>query len=533
MGSRSPAESFVGKGPQEVKLVTAATMRAIDTEAIERRGIPGLELMENAGRGIAEGILENILGEARGQRIGVICGKGNNGGDGFVAARHLFQAGCKVKVFFPAPSEALSPDARHNYERALESKIPLRAIENISQMPQNLEADFIIDAVFGTGFSGVPRGLSKDLIDYINNQDVPVIAVDCPSGLDVDTGRHEGSVVKAMYTFSLAAPKIGLYYSPGRELAGQIEVIPIGIPDDIFAKFDLKENLITPEEVGALLPQRKPDGHKGDFGKLFILAGSTGLTGAATLAAMASARTGLGLVTVGCPKTLNPILEVKLTEPMTYPLPDVAKKGFLALRGLGEIKREISQRDAVVIGPGIGRHRETIELVQRLVVQIDKPAIVDADGLFAFAKFRKPLEEPHGPLVLTPHPGEFSRLIEEKIPDNIQEIFGLVRKYAQKYRAVIVLKGSPTIVVDTDGRLYLNPTGNDGMATGGTGDVLSGMIGSFLAQGLSPLDSAVAAVYIHGLAGDLAAEEMGRRCLIAGDLLEYLPEAFSLIESGR
>ena len=513
-----------------MKLVTAEKMRAIDAETISNRGIPGPELMENAGRGIAERIRDNILGDPAETKFAILCGKGNNGGDGFVIGRYLFEYGCDVTIFLPAPCKNLSEDALLNFNRAKDIGVKLIPIEACEQLPDDLEVDYIIDAVFGTGFSGSPRGLLAKFIQYINSTRLPVIAVDCPSGLNVDNGRCEGDTVQAVYSYPLAAAKIGMYYSPGREKCGQIEVVPIGVPDDVWKQFNIKENLITSEMVGRLLPRRKPDGHKGDFGKLFILAGSTGLTGAATLAANASARSGLGLVTVGCPQTLNPILENKLTEPMTYRLPDVGKKGFLALRGLGEIRKKMAENDAVIIGPGVGTHHETRELVQRLVSRIDKPAIIDADGLNAFAKNRETLAGEHPKLILTPHPGEFRRLIDEEFPDDLNDKFNLVRQYAKKYNSVIVLKGSPTIIVDTDEQLYLNPTGNNGMATGGTGDVLSGIIGSFLAQGLSPLDSAIAGVYIHGLCGDLAADDYGFRSLLAGDLVEYLPDAFALLE---
>jgi hydroxyethylthiazole kinase-like uncharacterized protein yjeF len=514
-----------------MKLVTAELMRSIDRETIEKRGISGPELMENAGRGIAERIRDDILVECAGKSIAVFCGKGNNGGDGFVIARYLHQYGCDVTLYYPGPADKLSSDASLNLNRAKESGLHPNEINSASELPSEIKADYIIDAIFGTGFTGSPQGILAEMIEYINHQTIPVIAVDCPSGLDIDTGQHEGVVVRAAYTYSLALPKIGLMYSPGRELSGLIDIVPIGIPDNVVSSFNIKENLITPELIASLLPKRKPDGHKGDFGKLFILAGSTGLTGAATLAAMASARTGLGLVTVGCPSTLNPILEMKLTEPMTHPLPDVGKKGALALRGLGEIKKKLAEADAAVIGPGIGRHFETLELIRRLVPSLERPTIIDADGLNAFEKDRTALSGKHPKLILTPHPGEFARLIDGPIPTSIIEKYNLVRKYATLYNAVIILKGSPSIVVDTDGTLYLNPTGNSGMATGGTGDVLSGMIGSFLAQGLSPLHAAVCGVYLHGLSGDLAAAELGQRSLIAGDLIDYLSDAFAFLET--
>ncbi|MCX6825871.1 MAG: NAD(P)H-hydrate dehydratase [candidate division Zixibacteria bacterium] len=513
-----------------MKLVTAQLMQAIDRETIEKRHIPGPELMERAGRSIAEKICNDIFVNPEKKRVALFCGKGNNGGDGFVVGRYLHQYGCQVLIYYLGPAENLSPDAKLNYDRAAALHIKTKDIRSNIDLPAEISADYIVDAIFGTGFTGVPKGLLSDVIEYINHQELPIISIDCPSGLNVDSGQHEGTVIQADYTYCLALPKAGLFYSPGRELAGMINIVSIEIPADVVASFNINENLITPEMVNSLLPKRKPDGHKGDFGKLFILAGSTGLTGAAVLSAMASVRSGLGLVTVGCPSSLNHILEMKLTEPMTYPLPDIGKKGALALRGLGEIKKKISESNAVVIGPGIGCHHETGELVRRLVASLDKPTLIDADGLNAFEKNKTSLLGKHPKLVLSPHPGEFQRLIDEVLPENHIDRYKLAGEYAHKYNAVIILKGSPSIVADTDGALYLNPTGNDGMATGGTGDVLSGIIGSLLAQGVTPLNSALGAVFLHGLSGDLAAAEYGRRSLIAGDLIDYLPEAFKTIQ---
>ncbi len=516
-----------------MKLVTAEQMRAVDREAIENRGIPGPELMENAGRGIAERIRDDVLVEPDGKKVIIFCGKGNNGGDGFVVGRYLHEYGSKVSIYFPGPVDKLSHDARLNYDRAFQKGIKIIEIIEAEELPKELSCDLVIDAIFGTGFAGAPGGLLADFIDHINLYDIPLVAIDCPSGINVDTGQYEGSVTNADFTYTLALPKIGLYYSPGREKAGIVEVVPIGVPDDVIDSFNFAENLITPEMVAERLPARKPDGHKGDFGKLFVLAGSTGLTGAATLSATAAARAGTGLVTVGCPKSLNPILEVKLTEAMTFPLPDVGQKGCLALRGLGEIRKWLDKTDAAVIGPGLGSHRDTVMLMHRLLEKLDKPAILDADGLNAFAKNREPLKSAHPELVLTPHPGEFRRLIDADIPEALPQLYDLVRKYSREYNAVIIFKGSPTVIVEPGGQLYLNPTGNNGMATGGTGDVLSGIVGSFLAQGLSPVDSAVCAVYLHGLSGDLAAAELGYRSLIAGDLIDFLHEAFWLVESAE
>ncbi len=513
-----------------MKLVTSELMRRIDRETIDNVGIPGPELMENAGRGIAYGILTDIVQTTESLKFAVFCGKGNNGGDGYVIARYLQEGGLEVIIYFIGPPDKLSPDAKLNYDRAIEAEIVMVEVKSSADLPENLDCDYIIDAIFGTGFEGEPKDLPAEIIGYINRQEQPVIAVDMPSGLNADNGQHEGAVVVADFTYTLALPKYGLYVSPGRELAGLVRVVPIGVPDEVVEKFEIRDELITDEYVMEALPYRKPDGHKGDFGTVFILAGSTGLTGAAILAAKSALRGGCGLAKVGCPRTLLPIIAGGVIEATTLPLPDVAKKGALALRGLGEIKLAVKEHDAAIIGPGIGRHHETLELIRRLVKSIEVPAIIDADGVNALAGHLEFLEGTESPLVITPHPGEFKRITGISVPEDIHERLKVAREFATHYKIVLVLKGSPTIVADEDGGCYLNQTGNNGMATGGSGDVLSGLIGSFLAQGLEPLDAALCAVYIHGFAGDLAATELTERAVIAGDLIDFLPDVFEFLE---
>lgn len=515
-----------------MKLVTAEQMRQIDRATIDGQVVPGPELMENAGRGIAEKLLAGVMDGSGREKVAVFCGKGNNGGDGFVVGRYLFQAEFDVTIYFIGPIGELSADARLNFDRAAGIGMNLIEVTSDDVLPKKIDRDYLIDAIFGIGFSGSPRGLAAEVIKYINRQKgKTVISVDLPSGLDADTGQHEGEVVKADYTFPLALPKYGLYVSPGRELAGEVQVVPIGIPDHIMDKFDLPVELITPEMVSARLPVRKPDGHKGDFGKLFVLAGSTGLTGAAAMAAKSALRSGCGLVKVGCPRTVLPIIASLAMEATSWPLPDVAKKGALALRGLGEVRKLAQEHDAVIIGPGLGQHHETQELVRRFLSTLDKPAIVDADGLNALVEHCDVIKELTAPLVLTPHPGEFKRLTGETPPpeSEIHERIKVATNVACDLKCVMVLKGSPTLVADSSGACYMNPTGNNGMATGGSGDVLSGAIGSFLAQGMSAIDASICGVYIHGLAGDFAALDLSERGMIAGDMIDYLPDAFAML----
>ncbi|MBD3403945.1 NAD(P)H-hydrate dehydratase [candidate division GN15 bacterium] len=513
-----------------MKLVTAAQMRAIDQETIQKVGIPGPELMENAGRGIAEQILTDHIVDAEDTNVVVVCGKGNNGGDGYVVARYLHEAGVSVTILYVGPREKLSDDAGANYDRAKKLGIPMSEVADPDELPDELDCDIVIDAIFGTGFDGAPRGITEDLIEYINRQETEVIAVDMPSGLNADTGRHEGAVVEASFTYTLALPKYGLYLSPGRELSGVCDTVPIGIPDEVVEKMELTDELITPEMVIEFLPARKPDGHKGDFGKLVLVAGSTGLTGAACMAGQSAARSGAGLIKIACPHSVLPTIAAKMTEVMSYPLPDVAKKGALAVRALGELRKLIDEHDAVVLGPGIGRHRETFELVRRLLSKLDKPTIIDADGLNALAGHLDIIRDCSAPLVLTPHPGEFKRLVETSVPEDIREASQMVRDVADDLGVVLVLKGSPTLIAEPGGLCYINQTGNDGMATGGSGDVLSGIIGAFLGQGMTAIEAAVAGVFIHGMTGDLAAEAYTNRGMIPTDMISFLPKALALLE---
>lgn len=513
-----------------MKLVNGEQMRAVDREAIDGMGIPSLELMENAGEGIAASILSDIVIDQESARFSIFCGKGNNGGDGFVIARHLYFAGMEVEVFYLGPSNKLSVDAKANFDQLSETEIDLYEISSIDDLPDILESDFIIDAIFGTGFESAPRGITAELIDYINDQYQPVIAVDMPSGLNASNGTFEGAVIEADYTYTLGLPKYGLYCSPGREAAGLTQVVPIGIPDEVVEKFKLYDNLIDDELVGYLLPERDPEGHKGDFGKVLLLAGSTGMTGAAALAAKAALRSGCGLAKIAAPKTVLPIIATLIPEATGLAMPDVAKKGALALRGLGGIKEAMKEHDALIIGPGIGTNHETKELIIRMILSLEKPAIVDADGLNALVGELSVIEDCPSELILTPHPGEFQRLSGNPIETNLFKRIEQARKFAIEHQTILVLKGSPTIVAHYDGQIWVNSSGNNGMATGGSGDVLSGIIGSLLAQGMEPIEAAICGVYLHGLAGDIAVIELGERSLIASDLIDFLPDAFLMVE---
>jgi NAD(P)H-hydrate epimerase len=510
-----------------MKLVTGRQMAAIDRRAIAS-GVSGFDLMENAGRGVFEAVVERLR-QGSGRKVAVVCGKGNNGGDGFVVARLLRAAQVPVQTFLLARPEEVAGDAGAHLERTRSSGVEVEEVareEGVERLVRGLEAsDLVVDAILGTGLRGGARGLAAQAIEAIHRAGRPVVSVDVPSGLDADTGRAEGPCVQAALTVTFGLPRIGHFFFPGRALCGALRLVDIGIPRAAVEAEGVEVHLTTGADARRWLPRRRPDAHKGDCGRVVVLAGSVGLTGAATLCASAAVRAGAGLVTVGAPASLNDILEVKLTEAMTVPLPEVRRRRCLSLRARGEVRRLAERADAVALGPGIGTHRETAELVHRLLADIPAPLVLDADGLNALEGRPELLRSRHEPTIITPHPGEFSRLTGRPTPDLLADPIGCARAFAVSHGVVVALKGAPTVVADPSGAVFVNPTGNAGMATGGAGDVLTGVIAALVGQGLGPEAAARLGVFLHGAAGDLARDRRGEVGLAAGDLVEALPEA--------
>ena len=395
-----------------MKLVTTEQMRSLDRATIEDYGIPGVVLMENAGRAVAEAAAQMLEGPGR---VVVVCGRGNNGGDGFVAARHLSSAAVAVEIYLLAAVDDLQGDAATNCHIAQRMGLPI--MENPG--PQALEAaldsaDVVIDAILGTGVSGEVEGAAQAAIEAINQATAPVVAVDIPSGISGDTGAELGEAVWADRTLTFGLPKIGHYCYPGRDHCGEIELVDISLPAVLVAAVDLPTNLTTSQDVAVMLPPRWADMHKGEAGRLLIVAGSPGMTGAAAMAGLAAVRSGAGLVTVAIPQGLNDILEVKCTEVMTLPLPETAQ-GSLAPEAMDEILDFAQGCDAVVLGPGLSQVPDTAELARRLIERISAPLVVDADGLNACAGITEPLTNRKTPTIITPHPGELSRIMNESI----------------------------------------------------------------------------------------------------------------------
>jgi NAD(P)H-hydrate epimerase len=515
-----------------MKLVTAAQMREMDRRAIEEVGIPSLVLMENAGRTTYQVLRQefpNLTGP-----VAVVAGRGNNGGDGFVVARYLANAGIPVTVFLLGTRDQVQGDARVNLE--ILAHLGLEVVEITDEATLDAEicrvahSRLLVDALLGTGLNAEVGGLLRLVIERVNSFKTPVLAVDIPSGLSADTGEPLGAAIKAQVTVTYGWPKIGQIVPPGRDYVGRLWQVDLSIPPALAQGVPVE--LAEAQALRECLPPRPFASHKGTYGHVVILAGSEGKTGAATLTAEGALRAGAGLVTVGIPASLNDILEVKLTEAMTLPLPQAQGARALGVTALSPLLAFLADKTAVALGPGLGTHPETRELVRQLARHLPLPMVIDADGLNALVGDSSLVKEAAGPRILTPHPGEMARLLGCTSSEVQGARLDFAREAAARCGATMVLKGAQTLVADPQGLVSLNPTGNPALASGGTGDVLTGFIGGFLAQGLDPWDAARLGVFLHGLAADYLAAASGRG-LIAGDLLAIFPEVLTEFSEGR
>ncbi len=503
-------------------VVTASQMAELDRKCIQETGIPGVVLMENAGAGIFRAAC-SITGGPRGKTVVIFCGPGNNGGDGYVVARYLLNAGAKVTTIVLAPREKIKGDAKCNLEILQKMGHRPRFIKSADDLP-HIRADLVVDALLGTGVEGALRGVFADTVLKINSSHVPVLSVDIPTGIHADTGAVAGPVVRARQTATMALKKQGMVLPPGQHYCGEIKVIDIGTPDFLITGALLQVFEIESADIRNMLPSRAPDAHKNSCGTAAVIAGSRGFSGAAVLTAKAVLRTGAGLGYLFVPNSLNDPLEAQLTEIITRPQDD-AKAGYLHSGCYDELCQDLSNVDVIAMGPGLGRHHETALLVRKLLKTMEKPLVLDADGLNLCIDHTELFRNYKNSLVLTPHPGELSRLTGLTATEILADRINVAQKYASEWQVTLVLKGGPTIIALKDGRVMINSTGNAGMATAGSGDVLTGMIAALLAQGLKAEDAATAGVYLHGLAGDLAREEKDEMGMIAGDILHWIPHA--------
>jgi hydroxyethylthiazole kinase-like uncharacterized protein yjeF len=524
-----------------MKILTAAEMQRIDRLTTERYGVPSLTLMENAARGVVEFLTARFSPLAE-QKIVILCGRGNNGGDGMVVARLLREQGMRPRVLLFAEPKSLKGNAAVNGERLAASGAP-EVVEN-SAAWQGVKASLadttlVVDALLGTGLSKPLEGFLAEVVRDVNSlcSAARVVAVDLPSGVSADTGELIGDCMRVDASVTFTAPKVAHVFLPACERVGEWVVKAIGTPPEAMANDpELRLNLTTPQDLRWMASPRKADAHKGNFGHVLILAGSVGKTGAAAMVAKAALRAGTGLATVATAKSALPIVASLGMEFMTEPLPET-EAGTISLLALdyGRLDQLVAGKSVLAVGPGIGNVRETAELVRTVVNQYDTPVVLDADGLNAFAGCIEALRADRRVRILTPHPGEMARLAGLSTAQILARRVEVAREFAQRHHVHLVLKGFRTLTAAPDGQVWVNPTGNPGMATGGTGDVLTGLIAGLLAQhpARSVGDVVAAAVYLHGLAGDLAAREVGQTSLIAGDLLETLPRAIRAVEEGH
>lgn len=507
-------------------LVTAKEMQQMDHNTIESFGVPGRVLMENAARGATRFFLERFPDMVR-KRIGVMAGRGNNGGDGFVMARYLFQQGARVSVYLLSETGKVKGDAAANL--ALLDKLGVPVVELpdedafAARKTELAHQDLWIDAILGTGLNSEVKGRFKTVIDYLNDSGKPIFAVDIPSGLHSDTGQPLGVCVRAAATATFALPKIGHIVYPGAEFTGDLRVIDIGIPPDVAEKVGPRQAIVTPGQIRLDLGNRLPEAHKGTTGHLLVLAGSPGKSGAAAMTAMSALRAGAGLVTLCVPKSLNAIMEGHVLEAMTHPLPETGA-GILDETVFKTIYDLFAGKQCVAIGPGLGTAAQTGSLARRLIAERRTTMVIDADGLNHLAGHTDILNSAQPPLVLTPHPGEMARLTHLSTSDIQKDRVGVARQFAVEWKAYVVLKGARTVIAYPNGLVDVNPTGNPGMASGGMGDVLTGVIAGLIAQGRPPESAARAGVYLHGAAADRLVRKMGPFGYLASDVMAALPK---------
>lgn len=490
----------------------------------QARGISADLLMERAGRAVARAAVD-LCGGVYGRRAVVVCGKGNNGGDGLVAARYLARWGMRVALEQVGVTDDLREPAATNAGRLrLATGVRIRTASAASLERELSRADVAIDALFGTGFRGIPEDDWAEAIEALNNAAVPTIAVDIPSGVNGATGAVEGEAVRADLTVTFGAPKAGAVLLPGAEFAGAVRVVDIGFPSDLI---EADTFLIEPSDVAAAVPMRSVDSHKRAAGVLLIVAGSRGMTGAVALIARAAMRLGTGLVTVAVPQGILPVVQATLEEATFLPLPETSE-GTVASSALDAVLQRLGEAHALALGPGLTTHKETAEFVRELIRSCPVPLVADADALNAFTDRAADLADRKSDAVLTPHAGEFARLTGTSAREQASDRLASVRALAKVTGAVTLLKGSRTLIAEPGGVVRVNPTGSSVLATAGSGDVLTGAIGGLLARGVAPADAAASAAYLHGLAGILSGARHGEGT-VAGDLVELLPEALAKV----
>jgi NAD(P)H-hydrate epimerase len=513
-----------------LKIVTAKEMQAIDKTSIEEFGIPDLVLMENAGIAVTSCLREKFP-DLKEKKVLVIAGKGNNGGDGFVVARQLFNIGINVQILLIGKVSSLKGSARVNADIAKNIGIQLLEIkdDNVKSVNHHIRhRELIVDAIFGTGLKKKPEGIFKKIIESINKSKSVVASIDIPSGLESDSGQVSGSYIKADLTICLALIKRSHCILPAAESMGEIKLVDISIPAKAIENQNIHLNLVEEEDVRKTIVKRPKASHKGNFGHLLVVAGSKGKGGASGLSALSALRAGTGLVTMAVPESCHSALEFNPLEVMTAPLPET-KAGSMSFKALDALLKLSEDKTAIALGPGISTEHQTIALMLEYFKLVKCPLIIDADGINCLARRIEILNEMSCPVIITPHPKEFSRLTGLTTAEIQSNRVELSSQFAQDHSITVILKGAGSVIALPNGEIFLNPTGNPGMATAGTGDVLTGIVGGLAAQGLPVDQAAISGTYLHGLAGDNYVKEYGQSSLIASDLINSLPASLKQV----
>lgn len=509
-----------------MKACTAAQMRAVDKAAFERGCVPGIVLMENAALSCIDELFKDFP-DIKKKRIAVFCGKGNNGGDGLCIARHLFNRGVYVSVFL-AGSDDYTQDAGINYDILSRMPVEITLLDDSAMLEYIIPSfDIVIDAIYGTGIHGIVRSPGYEIIEAINKYAAYVMSVDIPSGINADTGEVCGVCIKADKTVTFGAYKLGMLLYPGADFTGEIVVKGISIPQYIIDESPSKIYVSDKLFAKKAFPKRVNNSQKGDYGKVFIIAGSKGMTGAAYLSSLAALNTGSGLITLGIPESLNPVLESKTTEVMTYPLAD--NNGRLSRECIPAVLEQVKKSDAVLIGPGLGQGDDIYYILKAVLENSFSTVIIDADGINVLSKHIDILSAAKCNIILTPHCMEMSRLTGIGIDEIEKNRIGICSDFADRYGVTLILKGHHTLVTAPDQTQYINITGNSGLATGGSGDVLAGIILSLTGRGMSEEKAAALGVYLHGAAGDIAAEKYGENSMTPTNVVECISSAVTQI----
>lgn len=510
-----------------MKVLNAEQTRSLEKSAV-KAGISYLQLMENAGAAAARFIKKRFPVDQK--RVVVLCGKGNNGGDGFVAARHLAELGAKVIVVL-VEGQPGTDIAREMYEKLADTAVKTVDYLETPEMiaPMLSSADFIVDAIYGIGFHGSIPEYLHPLFIVVKSCSAMVISLDVPSGVLCDTGSIQGKCIRANYTVSFTTLKNAHLLQPGKTYCGQVAVVPVGITSALINRQPTTLEVTEQHVARAMVKPRKPESNKGSYGRLLCVCGSVGMAGAAVLSAKAAVRCGAGLVNVALPSLIYPIVAQNVTEP-TYTLLNNLPNGMLSGESERNLFAFLSRSTACLIGCGMGKSAGTTAMVTKLISTAKCPLVIDADGINIVAEHIDVLKTAKGPVVMTPHPGEMARLLKTTVADVQAHRLEYARKFAAEHNVTMVLKGAGTIAVSPEGKAFLNITGNPGMAKAGSGDVLAGMIASFVAQGINPLTAAAGAVYLHGLAGDRCAQQLSKCAMLPTDMVEKLPELFLEIE---